>query len=60
MRDWPALVHRRLASVRVDEDRRREIGAELAAHLEDAYDAALRSGCTDAEAIARAMDTRCF
>jgi hypothetical protein len=49
-------VHRQLASARVDEQRRREISAELAAHLEDAYDAALRSGCTEAEAIARAME----
>ena len=56
MRDWSALVHRHLASVRVDERRRREISAELAAHLEDAYDAALRSGCTEAAAIASAME----
>ena len=56
MRDWSALVHRHLASVRVDERRRREISAELAAHLEDAYDSALRSGCTEAEAIACAME----
>ena len=56
MRDWSALVHRHLASVRVDERRRREISAELAAHLEDAYDAALRSGCAEAEAMARAME----
>jgi hypothetical protein len=56
VRDWSALVHGHLASVRVDERRRREIGAELAAHLEDAYVAALRSGCTEAEAIARAME----
>ena len=56
MRDWSALVHRHLASVRVDERRRREISAELAAHLEDAYDSALRSGCTEAEAVACAME----
>jgi len=56
VRDWSALVHRHLASVRVDERRRREISAEVAAHLEDAYDAALRSGCTEAEAIACAME----
>lgn len=56
MRDWSALVHHHLASVRVDEERRREISAELAAHLEDAYEGALRSGCTDAEAVARAME----
>ena len=55
MRDWSALVDRHLASVRVDERRRREIGAELAAHLEDAYDGALRRGCTEEEAIACAM-----
>ena len=56
MPDWSALVHRHLASVRVDERRRREIGAELAAHLEDAYDHALRGGCTEAEAVARALE----
>jgi hypothetical protein len=56
VRDWSALVHRHLASVRVDERRRREIGAELADHLEDAYDSALRSGCTEAEAVAFAME----
>jgi len=56
VRDWSALVHRHLASVRVDERRRGEIAAELAAHLEDAYDGALRSGCTEAEAIACAME----
>jgi hypothetical protein len=56
VRDWYALVRRHLSSVRVDAQRRREISAELSAHLEDAYDAALRSGCTEAEAIARAME----
>lgn len=56
MPDWSALVHRHLASARVDERRRREVTAELAAHLEDAYVAALRSGCTEAEATARAME----
>ena len=56
MRDWSALVRPHLASLRVDERRRLEIGAELAAHLEDAYDSALRSGCTDAEALACAME----
>jgi hypothetical protein len=55
VRDWSALVQRHLASVRVEEERRRVISAELAAHLEDACDAALRGGCTEAEAIARAM-----
>jgi len=56
VRDWSALVHRHLASAGVDERRRGEIGAELTAHLEDTYDAALQSGCTEAEAIARAME----
>lgn len=56
MRDWSALVQRHLASVRVDERRRAEIAAELAAHLEDAYHGALRRGCTDAEAMACAME----
>jgi hypothetical protein len=54
--DWPAIVHRHLASARIDERRRREISVELAAHLEDACDAARRSGSTEAEAIARAME----
>jgi hypothetical protein len=56
VRDWSAIVHHHLASVRVDERRRREIGAELAAHLEDAYVAAVRGGCTEAEAVACAME----
>ena len=56
MRDWRALVHHHLASVRVDERRRGAIAAELAAHLEDAYDGALRRGCTEAEAVACAME----
>lgn len=55
MRDWGALVHQHLASARVDEPRRRQIGDELAAHLEDAYNGALRRGCTEAEAVAAAM-----
>jgi len=54
--DWSALVHRHLASARLDERRRREIGAELAAHIEDAYDGALRRGCTEAQAVACAME----
>jgi hypothetical protein len=56
VRDWSALVHHHLASVRVDDRRRGEIAAELAAHLEDAYDGALRRGCTEAEAVACAME----
>jgi hypothetical protein len=56
VRDWSALVHRHLASVRVDERRRREISTELAAHLEDACDGALRRGCTEEEATACAME----
>jgi hypothetical protein len=56
VRDWSALVHRHLASLRVDDRRRHEIVAELAAHLEDAYDSAIRAGCTEAEAIDRATE----
>lgn len=56
MPDWSALVQRHLASLRVDERRRAEISAELAAHLEDAYHGAVRGGCTEAEAIACAMN----
>lgn len=56
MRDWATLVHHHLAFARVDERRRREIGAELAAHIEDAYDAALRSGRTEAEAVNFALE----
>lgn len=55
MRDWSTLVSRHLASVRVDDERRAAIGAELAAYLEDACDAAVRRGCTEAEAMASAM-----
>ena len=56
MRDWSALVRPHLASLRVDERRRLEIGDELAAHLEDTYESALRRGSTEAEAMACAME----
>ena len=55
MRDWSALVHHHLAAMRIDARRRREMGDELAGHLEDAYLGALRRGCTDSEAMACAM-----
>jgi hypothetical protein len=56
VRDWSALVRPHLASLRVDDRRRLEIEAELAAHLEDAYNGAVRRGCSDAEAVASAME----
>jgi hypothetical protein len=56
VRDWSALVHRHLASLRVDERRRADISFELAGHLQDTYDGAIRRGCSEAEAVSCAME----
>lgn len=44
MPDWQELVRQRLAGLALDPAERDEIRAELAAHLEDAYEAMLRDG----------------
>lgn len=55
MRDWSAVVAARLSALGLDAEREAQIRAELTGHLEDAYADAVRRGCTDEDAAARAM-----
>ena len=56
MPDWEQLVARHLAAMATPPSRKREIVAELASHLEDAYDDARRSGAHERRAMRRALD----
>jgi hypothetical protein len=53
--DWSEIVCARLRRVSLDADREHEIRAELAGHLEDAYEDARRRGCSEEDAVARAL-----
>lgn len=55
MPDWQELVRQRLAGLALDPAERDEIRAELAAHLEDAYEAMLRDGINNSEAAKRTL-----
>ncbi len=55
MFDWEQLVRARLGPLRLARQREAEVVAELAAHLEDAYDSASHAGAKDGEAIACAL-----
>lgn len=55
MPDWQELVRQRLAGLARDPAERDEIRAELAAHLEDAYEAMLRDGINNSEAAKRTL-----
>lgn len=55
MPDWQELVRQRLAALALDPAERDEIRAELAAHLEDAYEAMLRDGINNSEAAKRTL-----
>ena len=56
MRDWSGVLRSRLAPFGIEAEREEQIRVELAGHLEDACADALRSGCTEAEAVARALE----
>ena len=55
MRDWSSVVRSRLIALGLDAEREEQIRAELAGHLEDAYADAIRRGCTEEDAAARAL-----
>jgi hypothetical protein len=55
MRDWRVLVGRRLAGLALERQERDEVIAELAAHLEETCEEALRRGMTEEEAVQRAL-----
>src|SRR5215467_5972917 len=54
MPDWQRLVRERLSRLDLDMADREEVCAELAAHLEDAYNCAVAAGASDEEALALA------
>lgn len=60
MPDWKNEIRRRLANVRLSAARENEIVEELAQHLDDVYEQALRNGSTEHEArrIARSELTQ--
>ena len=55
MPDWEALVRERLAGLSIGPHERREVIAELAAHLEDACDGLLRHGIPEEESVRLAL-----
>jgi len=55
MRDWQAIVEERLSNLELEPEEKAEIVAEIAAHLEDAYDAMCRQGVPENEAVERAL-----
>lgn len=55
MRDWSAVVSARLSGLGLDAEREKQIRAELAGHLEDAHAEAVRRGCDEDDAVARAL-----
>jgi hypothetical protein len=56
MRDWSGVVRSRLATLGIEAEREEQIRAELAEHLEDACADAVRNGCTEEDAVARALE----
>lgn len=57
MPDWKQIVTRRLPGLSADPVRRADIVQELSEHLQEAYEEAEKDGCTEEEAIARALET---
>ncbi len=55
MPDWQELVRQRLSGLRLEADERDEVYAELAAHLEESYEALLKEGLSEQAAIHRAL-----
>jgi len=53
--DWQALLRRELTGLALEESQRREVLAELADHLEETFQALLRSGVAPHEAERRAL-----
>ena len=55
MPDWQKLVRRRLSGLALDAEERDEIAAELAAHLEESYEAFRNGGLPRREAVQRTL-----
>ncbi len=55
MPDWQELVRQRLSGLALDTAEMDEIHAELAAHLEESYEAFCAEGCPQTEAVERTL-----
>jgi hypothetical protein len=55
MPDWQKLVRRRLSGLTLDAAEKDEVQAELAAHLEESYEALLKEGMPEQPAVHRAL-----
>lgn len=55
MPDWQELVRQRLSGLALDSAEKEEVQVELAAHLEESYDALLREGMPEQAAVHRAL-----
>jgi len=55
MADWEEIVRRELAGLALGPEERREVVAELAAHLEETCEAMLRRGVSEDEALRRTL-----
>ena len=55
MPDWQELVRRRLSGLRLDSNQKEEVHAELAAHLEESYQAFWAEGVPEPEALRRTL-----
>ncbi len=55
MPDWRQIVGQRLGGLALDAAEKEEVHAELAAHLEETYEALLREGMTRAAAVQHAL-----
>src|SRR5260370_5814516 len=56
MRDWQELVRQRLSSLALDAEERDEVQVELAAHLEESYEAFCKEGLPEKEAVYRTFE----
>ncbi len=55
MPDWQNLIRQRLSGLAVDSTEKEEIHAELAAHLEESYEALLKEGIAEEAAVRRTL-----
>jgi hypothetical protein len=55
MPDWQELVRQRLSDLALDTAEKLEVHAELAAHLEESYEALLKEGVPEQAAVHRAL-----
>jgi hypothetical protein len=55
MPNWQELVRQRLAGLELDGTEKEEVQAEVAAHLEESYEALLKEGVTEPAAVQRAL-----